>query len=124
MPKSRSNILNNSTVFPAGFDAKRDNPDLEFTAEPETLEEFAEEYLRLQKQMAPLKKRMADMRKEVLARTQEGDTELANGIIIKRCVHAAKNFMVKLFEKEHNTLYEEYLEDITKERVEIKYRTT
>ena len=96
--------------------------ELEFTAEPQTLDEFAAEFLRLQQLMAPLKKRMADMKAAVLERTGEGLTELDNGINVKRTTYCSAKFMMDEFKDDHTLMYERYLEDITKERVEIKYR--
>jgi hypothetical protein len=96
--------------------------ELVFDLEPSTPEECAEEYLRLEREMAPLKKRMADMKKKALEGAPADDkTVFGNGIFIQRTTYASTHFMMKEFQQEHQTLYQRYLEDISKERVTIDY---
>ena len=98
--------------------------ELEFTVEPTTPEEFAAEYLRLERLMAPLKKRMGDMKKELLKRVPKDDTTFFdNGIKVIRTTHSSTHFMMEEFKKEKPNTYNEFLEDITKERVTISYIT-
>lgn len=97
--------------------------ELEFTAEPTTLEEYAEEYLHLERQMAPMKKRMADMKAKVLENTfADSTTHLDNGIEVLRTTYASEHFMMKEFKEEHPAMHQRYLEDISKERMTIKYK--
>lgn len=95
---------------------------LEFSVEPTTLDEFAEEYKRLEREMSSLKKRQKDMLtaiKERAARDQT--TTLDNGIYIKRTTYASIHFDVKRFQVEHDKLYNQYCEDLEKERITIDY---
>lgn len=101
-----------------------ESPKLEYVYSPipYTLDEVAEEYMRLGREMASMRKRQADMKKEILKAT-EPDTkvELDNGIFILRTTYASKHFELKRFEEQHEKLYEQYCEDIQKERLTIDY---
>lgn len=102
---------------------RKKTADLVYTAEPTTLDEMAAEYLRLERELAPLKKRQAEMKRLILEGTNpDFETELDNGINVKRSTYASIHFDVKTFKLEHDKLYNQYCEDLMKERVEIKYR--
>lgn len=102
---------------------KTTKTELQYTVEPSTLDEFAEEYLRLDREMASLKKRQADMKKAILDMSpKDCTTELPNGINIKRTTYASIHFRVNDFKIEHDRLYNQYCEDLEKEKVTIAYR--
>ena len=107
---------------------RKKTTDLIYTAEPSTLEEYAEEYLRLDREMASLKKRQADMKRLIIENTlPDFVTELDNGINIRRSTEPFTHFNVVEFREfeggKHIKLYEKFCEDRVRNKIDIKYRT-
>ena len=102
---------------------RKKTADLIYTAELSTLEEYAEEYLRLERELAPMKKRQAEMKRLILENTlPDFITELENGINVRRATEAYRKFDVVTFQYEHADMYNRYCEDGIRNKFEVKYR--